>query len=138
MTFEAPKFEDCVEGSEPEARAFGPVSRTNIVRYQGASGDFQPIHHDEPFCRESGYEAPLVVGMYPAGALSAWATDWLGPRNLRRVRLRWKSQLWPGDELSLHGRIVGRDEAERRVDLELAGTKPDGSVALQAWMSFVL
>ena len=47
----------------------GPISRTDIVRYQGASGDFQPIHHDEPFAKEAGYEAPLVVGMYPAAVL---------------------------------------------------------------------
>ena len=46
-----------------------PITRTDVVRYQGASGDFNPVHHDEPFALASGYPAPLGTpgpGGYPS------------------------------------------------------------------------
>ena len=51
-------------GALPAARVVGPISRTDIVRYQGASGDFNPVHHDELFARAAGYPAPLGIGMF--------------------------------------------------------------------------
>ena len=135
-----PRWQDIKPGTEPPARVLAPISRTDIVRYQGASGDMQPIHHDEPFARAAGYEAPLVVGMFPAGVLTTWATDWLGPQNVRRTRLRWKAPVWPGDVLSCSGKVVKtyREEGAQRVDLELSCEKQDGQVAVLAWMTFVI
>ena len=42
-------WEQLHEGSAPQAREYGPITRTDMVRYQGASGDFNPIHHDTAF-----------------------------------------------------------------------------------------
>ena len=64
-------WNDLAEGQELEPTVFGPITRTDVVRYQGASGDMNPIHHDEPFARAAGYSAPLVVGMFQAGLLCA-------------------------------------------------------------------
>ena len=46
-------WKDLEEGSTTEPMTIGPISRTDIVRYQGASGDMNPIHHDEPFATGS-------------------------------------------------------------------------------------
>lgn len=124
----------------PEPFVFGPISRTDIVRYQGASGDFQPIHHDEGFARDAGYDAPLVVGMLPAGLLTTWATDWLGPANVRRSRVRWTERVWPGDTLSCSGEIerthIG-ESGERLIDLTLRAVNQNGVVVVSGWMTFV-
>jgi acyl dehydratase len=80
--------------------SFGPISRTDIVRYVGASGDFNPIHHDEEFAQTAGFPTVFSVGMLQAGLLATYATDWLGARNLRRYVMRFKEQVWPGDELT--------------------------------------
>jgi acyl dehydratase len=127
-------------GTVPAARTIGPITRTDVVRYQGASGDFHPIHHDEPFAKASGYPAPLGIGMLQAGALFAWASDWLGPSNVRRARCRWKEMVFPGDVLTLSGSVARTYEeaGERRVDLELVCTKQGGGVAVQAWATFVV
>ena len=124
----------------PPPLVIGPLTRTCFVRYQGASGDMNPIHHDETFARAAGYDAPLSVGMFQAGVLTTWATDWLGPEKVRRVKLRWKEQVWPGDILSCSGAVVRtyHVEGERRVDLELACTRASGGVAVEAWMTFVV
>ncbi|MGZ8734560.1 MAG: MaoC family dehydratase [Acidimicrobiia bacterium] len=124
----------------PPPLVFGPISRTDIVRYQGASGDFQPIHHDEPFAKEAGYDAPLVVGMLPAGLITTWATDWLGPRNVRRSRVRWTERVWPDDTLTCSGEIEREyiEDGEAKVDLVLQAANQDGTVVVKGWMTFVI
>lgn len=122
----------------PPARTFGPLTRTDFVRYQGASGDMQPIHHDEPFARSAGYDAPLAIGMLTAGYLATYATDWLGAESIRSFRARFVERAWPGDELTCVGRIVGeRVDAGRPVlDIELSATRQTGDVTVRAWATF--
>ncbi len=135
-----PKWDEIESGNEPPPLVIGPVTRTDFVRYQGASGDMNPIHHDEEFARAAGYQAPLAVGMFQAGVLNSWATHWLGPANVRRSRVRWKEQVWPGDVLTCSGKVVRKYEesGERRVDLELSCTRQTGGLAVQGWMTFVV
>ncbi len=123
----------------PEPLVYGPLTRTDFVRYQGASGDMQPIHHDEPFAKAAGYDAPLAVGMFHAGILNSWATAWLGPENIRRTRMRWKARCWPGDVLTFSGEIVREytEDGAQFVDLELRCTKQDGTLAVQGWATFI-
>ena len=132
-------WSDVEPGKEPENIVGGPLTRTDVVRYQGASGDMNPIHHDELFATNAGYPAPLVVGMFPAGVLNTWATDWLGPENIRRTRVRWRAQVWPGDTLSFGGTVAKKYEeaGEKRVDLELVCHRGD-DVVLQVWSTFAL
>jgi acyl dehydratase len=134
------RFQDLDEKNLPSPRVIGPLTRTDFVRYQGASGDMNPIHHDEEFAKKAGYPAPLAVGMFQAGVLNAWATDWLGPENVRRTRIRWKEQVWPGDVLTMSGKIAKRYEEDGvgKVDLELVCTRQTGGVAVQVWMTFVV
>ena len=106
----------------------GPITRTDIVRYQGASGDMNPVHHDEEFAKAAGFPAPLAVGMYQAGALVAWAADRHGRENVRRVRIRWKEPVFPGDVLTFH--------ADGEGEVHLTATKENGGVAVEAWVTF--
>ncbi len=124
----------------PEPSVFGPVTRTDIVRYQGAAGDMQPIHHDEEYARAAGFPSVFSVGMFQAGLLASWAADWLGPENVRRYRARFKEQVWPGDVLTCSGAVAREyeDHGEGRVDLDLVCTRQTGGVAVQAWATFVL
>src|SRR5205807_6254459 len=72
-----------------------------------SSGDMNPIHHDETYARAAGYEAPLAVGMFQAGILNAFATQWLGPENVRRTKVRWEERSEErrvGKEWRLRGR----------------------------------
>jgi acyl dehydratase len=137
----APRWEELTEGAPvPAPLVVGPLTRTDFVRYQGASGDMNPIHHDEELARAAGYPAPLGVGMFAAGILAAWAASWLGAENVRRFKVRWKEPVWPGDVLTCVGKVARRygDGAERRVDLELACAIERGGVALVAWATFVV
>lgn len=134
----------------PEPWTVGPVTRTDFVRYQGASGDMNPIHHDEEFARASGFDSPFAVGMYQAGLLGTFATDWLGAQNVRTFRVRFKEQVWPGDTLTCTVTSVreysgpgydadGAEVAEQaKADLALECTRQTGGVAVQAWATFAV
>lgn len=123
----------------PPPLVVGPLTRTDFVRYQGASGDMNPLHHDETFARKAGYDTPLAVGMLNAGLLATYATDWLGAETVRRFRVRFAEQAWPGDVLTCAGEIAREYEegGEARVDVELTCTREDGAIAVKAWATFV-
>lgn len=133
------RFGDLHEGSAPPPLVIGPITRTDSVRYQGASGDMNPIHHDDPFAKRSGFSAPVTVGMFPAGVMHAWIASWLGPKNVRRVSMRWRTPVFPGDVLTFSGRITGKSEdGDRRVEVEVECKKQDGAVAVTGSATYVL
>jgi len=127
-------------GETTEPRSFGPITRTDIVRYAGASGDFNPIHHDETFATGAGFPTVFSIGMFQAALLATFATDWLGTENVRRFGVRFKEQVWPGDELTCTGivtKVEPTDESEL-VEVELNCTRQTGGVAIVGTASFLL
>lgn len=122
----------------PDPWTVGPVTRTDFVRYQGASGDMNPIHHDEEFARAAGFPTPFAVGMWQAGLVGTYATDWLGAENVRRFRIRFVEQVWPGDEVTLTCEDVTevRRNGVDELDLEFACTRQTGGRAVTVWATF--
>ena len=128
------------EGASPEPLVVGPITRTDFVRYQGASGDFNPIHHDEEFAKAAGFPTVFSVGMLQAGILATFATDWLGAENVRPFSVSFREQVWPGDTLVCTGEVVKRYEVdgERRVDLQLSCDREGGGTAIRGEATFVV
>jgi len=127
---------DLKQGDELAERfELGPISRTDVVRYQGASGDFQPIHHDQGFAQAAGYDAPLVIGMYPAGAASVWAAEYFGPETVRETSIRWSGMVWPGDVLLGVGCIEQTERDSRRLLISITNQKDELVLTLR--MRFV-
>jgi acyl dehydratase len=127
--------------SQLPERTFGPLTRTDFVRYQGASGDFNPIHHDETFAKSAGFDTVFSVGMLQAGLLATYCTDMFGPSNVRRFKVQFREQVWPDDVLTAYGRVgpryLGGDD-EPRVDLELVMRRQTGGVAIRGEASFAV
>ncbi|PTR25625.1 MaoC dehydratase-like protein [Rhodococcus sp. OK519] len=116
----------------------GPVTRTDFVRYQGASGDMNPIHHDQTFAEAAGYPSPFSVGMFQAGLLATYASEWLGAENIRSYRVRFLEQVWPDDVLTCTAQILRQYEEGdvTKVDLELDCARQTGGLAVKAWATF--
>lgn len=129
-------------GKGPEPRVVGPLTRTDFVRYQGASGDFNPIHHDDGFAQAAGYPTAFSVGMLQAGVLATYATDWLGADNVRRFGVQFREQVWPGDELECTGTVIEKVDAsdgdERTVNVELIVQRVGGGTAIKGWATFAV
>ncbi len=126
------------EGQALPERQFGPLTRTDFVRYQGASGDFNPIHHDEQFAQSAGFPTVFSVGMLQAGLLATYCTDQFGAGNVRRFKVQFREQVWPDDVLTCAGTVVREYEqdGESRVDLELVVTRQTGGVAIKGEATF--
>lgn len=76
------------------------LTRTRIVQYAGASGDFNPLHTDEPYAREAaGYAGVFAHGMLTMGLVGRAVTDWVGEERLLTFGVRFTAQVWPGDTL---------------------------------------
>jgi hypothetical protein len=63
-----------------------PLTRTDFVRYQGASGDMNPIHHDEGYARRAGFPTVFAVGMLGAGILVPTSRSCSGRRTFANSR----------------------------------------------------
>lgn len=75
------------------------VTRTHIIKYVGAGGDFQPIHHDEAFAVSSGLPSIFANGLMHGGMLAKVVTDWAGYGVLKQYKIRFTGIVWPGDTL---------------------------------------
>lgn len=113
----------------PPSISYGPLTRTDIVRYAGASGDFNPIHHDEGFAKAAGLPSVMAHGMLSAGLLASFVTRWAGVGKVKRFKVRFRERVWPGDVLVPKGKVVREaDEDGRRVaELELSLDRSDGT-----------
>jgi acyl dehydratase len=70
-------YDDVEVGTELPARSF-PVTRDTLVRYAGASGDFNPIHWNEKFAKEVGLPDVIAHGMFTMAEAIRVVTDWTG------------------------------------------------------------
>lgn len=94
------------------------VGRQDFVRYAGASGDFNPVHYDEPYARAAGNERVFGQGMFTAGIASRVLTDWFGIDRIASFGVRFRSQLFPGDTVVASGEVVNCEDAGVTVELE--------------------
>lgn len=77
------------------------LSRTQIVQYAGASGDYNPVHSDEKFVTEvAGYPTVFAHGMLTMGMTGALITNFVGDGTLTNYGVRFVNQVWPGDTLT--------------------------------------
>jgi acyl dehydratase len=119
---------------------FGPVTMTDVVRYQGASGDLNPMHHDDELARAHGHPAAFSVGMLGAGYLATYCCAHYGVESVRRFRTRFRDLVWRGDTLvatATVARVVEAD-GERRVELTLRLATDTGGVAVEGSAEFAV
>lgn len=92
------------------------VTVEQIQQYAAASGDRNPIHVDEVFARAAGLPGVIAHGMLTMAFANQLITDWLGDRSMvKRLQGRFAGMVLPGDELSCSATVVSKDEAARRV-----------------------
>lgn len=123
---------DVREGQEIPPFVVEHLTRTDLVRYAGASGDFNPIHHDEEFARMAGNPSVFGHGMLTAGLVAKCLTDLVGVENLRRYKVRFATRVWPGDTITCGGTVTRAYEegGERRIDGEVYARNQKGEVAV--------
>jgi 3-hydroxybutyryl-CoA dehydratase len=95
------------------SRAIGPITQTDIVRFAGAGGDFNPLHHDPGTAAAAGFTRPIAMGQMTAGMLAAWLTDWCGVENLVAYEVRFTAPVSIGDVIEMSGEVTEVAPASR-------------------------
>jgi acyl dehydratase len=124
-------YEDVEVGTELPTQSF-PVTRATLVRYAGASGDFNPIHWNEKFAKEVGLPDVIAHGMFTMAEAIRVVTDWTGdPAAVVEYGVRFtRPVVVPNDDqgatIEVAGKVAAKlDDNTVRVDLTVtsAGQK---------------
>ncbi len=106
------------------------LTRTQIVMYAGASGDYNPIHTDEIYSTQSaGYRTVFAHGMLSMGATGKVLTDWVGNGRLAKYGVRFVNQVWPGDTLTATATVTAirvADDGSSVADFSVRTINQDG------------
>lgn len=103
------------------------LTRTQIVQYAGASGDFNPLHTDERYATDVARQPGVFAhGMLTMGMTARALTDLVGPRALVRFGGRFTTRVWPGDTLVACLTVVGI--AGDLAEFEVETVNQDGAV----------
>jgi acyl dehydratase len=117
-------------GDEHTEVVVDDLTRTQIVQYSGASGDYNPLHSDEIFATQvAGFPGIFAHGMLTMGLTGKMVTNYVGDGRLRSFGGRFRAQVWPGDTLTAKAEVVGirNDENEVGViELRITTTNQDG------------
>jgi len=117
-------------GDEYEMVVVDDLTRTQIVQYAGASGDYNPLHTDEVFATQAaGYPGVFAHGMLSMAMTGHMLTDYVGDGRLTRFGVRFVNQVWPGDTLTAKATVeaIREEEGEHLVDLAVSTTNQDGA-----------
>ena len=123
------RVSDLTVGQSFSATVVDVLTRTQIVRYAGASGDFNPIHHDELFAKAAGFDSVFAHGMLTMGMTGKVLTDLVGPDRILSYGGRFTAQVWPGDSLvaTLTVTDVAIADADGLVEFAIRTTNQNGT-----------
>jgi acyl dehydratase len=117
------------------------LTRDSLVRYAGASGDFNPIHYRDDFAKSVGLEGVLAHGMLTMGAAVQVAVDWVGDAGrILDYGVRFTKPVWvdgaEGAVVVVTGKIGEIDAENGKVRVDLTATFNDAGVLgkAQAWV----
>ena len=122
-----PAFDDVNVGDQLAARSF-PITRLDLVRYCGASGDFNVIHWNQRIATSVGLPDVIAHGMLTMATAARLVTDWAGdPAAVVEYGVRFtKPVVVPDDDrgalLEVAGVVTAKDEQARTVRVDIAAT----------------
>ena len=131
-TTASPVSFDALSVGDEKREEFPALTRTMFVKYAGASGDFNPMHHDDTIATQVGNPSVFGPGMLTMGLAARVVKDWFGPEAVRRFQVRFSKQVWPGDVLTCTAVVTGKREegSEKLVDLDLTVVNQNGDKAI--------
>ncbi len=118
-------------GDELEERILPPVTRSQLAEYADASGDHNPIHTTDEAAEEAGLPGVIAHGMLTAAAMGLPFSPYLEHGYVKELQARFSGMVYPGDELTVGGRVSGREDSEDGCEytFEVYASNGEGTVA---------
>jgi acyl dehydratase len=139
------KIAELSVGDRYQSVVVSDLSRTQLVMYAGASGDYNPLHTDEVYATQvAGYPTVIGHGALTMGVTAKLVTDWLSDAEIIAFGVRFQRQVWPGDTLTASAVVTGVSsasstsasgdlEASTVVHLELETRNQKGEVVVSGY-----
>ena len=127
------KYADVEKGTELPARSYR-VTRLDLVKYAGASGDFNPIHWNERVARSVGLPNVIAHGMFTMAQAGKFVTEWAGdPGAVIDLGVRFSAMVpVPDDDegatIELSGKVLDK-LGDNKVTVDIRA-KADGAKVL--------
>lgn len=86
------------------------ITHTQLVKYAGASGDFNPIHTVVPYAEKVGLGGAIAHGMLLMGFIGQAIGTWFPDQKLTEFSVRFKAIARPGEALTISGELTSEDE----------------------------
>lgn len=99
-------------GDELEERTLPPITRPQLAEYADASGDHNPIHTEDEAAEEAGLPGVIAHGMLSAATMGLLFSPYLEHGYVKELQTRFSGMVYPGDELTIGGRVSGREDSE--------------------------
>ena len=99
-------------GDELKERILPPVTRLQLIKYAGASGDFNPIHTIDQAAEEAGLPGVIAHGMLTLASVGLLFSPYLEHGYVKTLLARFSGMVFVGDELAIGGRVTGSEETE--------------------------
>jgi acyl dehydratase len=123
-------FDNVNVGDEITSITKPPITEVQLVKYAGASGDYNPIHTVHHFAEKAGLGGVIAHGMLSMGFAGEHVTKWIGEEgDLKRLKVRFTSMTRPGDVVTLKGKVTDKKlgVGENLVECDIWIEKEDGS-----------
>ena len=98
-------------GDEFESHSLPPVTRLQLIKYAGASGDYNPIHTVDEAAEEAGLPGVIAHGMLTAATMSLPFSPYLEHGYVRELEARFSGMVYLGDEITIGGRVSEREDS---------------------------
>lgn len=123
-------YDEVQVGDEIPKLVKAPVSHLQLVRYAGASGDFNPLHTDPKVGEMIGTGGIIAHGMLIMGFVGQMLSDYVGPGALRKFDVRFKGMTHLDDVITCTGVITGKSEVEGEAHIsgKVQATDQNGDV----------
>jgi acyl dehydratase len=125
-------FEDVNVGDELPPLVKEPITKAQIVRYAGASGDFNALHFDDEVGKNAGMGGIIAHGMLIMGFAGQAVAQWFPRKYLRGFGARFVGMSRVGEEVTVKGTVTqkGQENGENIVSGNLEVLGQDGSVKI--------
>lgn len=106
------------------------LTQVQLVRYAGASGDFNPIHTVPAFAKSAGLDGTIGHGMLSMGMMGELVSSFAGIKAVRKYSVSFKSMARPGDVLIVKGVVKKKYEKDgvKLVDLKVSIEDQEGDI----------
>lgn len=125
-------YDDVQVGDTIPKLVKSPVTHLQLVRYAGASGDFNPLHTDPKFGELIGTGGIIAHGMLIMGFVGQMLSDYFGPTMLRKFEVRFKGMTRIDDVITCTGTITEKHEVDNagRITGKVRATDQNGDVKI--------